>query len=116
MQKSVNNHEITNLFCLTFKLYIGSGTLQGNTTYTVNILGLRDRESTEAFINGEPAVVNYLVNIDSVLFLSQLQGNVYVGGFPQSAQIKVNIFLLIAIAYSYQFTQVVDSVLTKPHS
>ena len=77
------------IFYVSFKLYIGSGTLRGNTTYTVNILGLRNRETTEAFINGQATPVNYLVNINTELFLSQLQGNVYVGGFPAAAQIKV---------------------------
>ena len=76
--------------CHSFQLYIGSGTLQTNTTYTVNIIGLRNRESTEAFINGVATTVDYLVNINTELFLSQLQGNIYIGGFPQSAQIKVS--------------------------
>ena len=74
----------------SLQLYIGSGTLQTNTTYTVNIIGLRNRESTEAFINGVATTVDYLVNINTELFLSQLQGNTYIGGFPQSAQIKVS--------------------------
>ncbi len=74
---------------LLFQLYIGSGNLQTSSTYSVDISGLRNRETTQALINGQVAPVNYLVSINTALFLSQLRGNAYVGGFSQITQIKV---------------------------
>ena len=60
-----------------------------NTSYTVQVLGLRSRLQTQAFINGVQVTVNYLVTVDTTLDLSSLQGSLFIGGYRDVSELKV---------------------------
>ncbi len=55
------------------------------------MLGLRNQLTTQATINGSPAPVDYLVNVNSGLNFADLRGRLYIGGFPNVLRVKVNI-------------------------
>ena len=71
------------------QLYIGDGGLRSNTTYDVQLFGLRSRLQTQAYINGARVTVNYLVTVDSTLSLSDLQGNLFIGGYRDVSDLRV---------------------------
>ena len=78
-----------NLQPLLYQLYIGSGNLRANTSYTVRIQGLRDRLQTQAYINNAQVLVDYLVTVDTQLDLSQLAGDVFIGGYQDVSNLRV---------------------------
>lgn len=77
------------MYSILLQLEIGNGDLRPNTTYTVEIIGLRNRQVTRATINGQVVLVNYLVQLSQELDLSGLTGDLYVGGYRDVSQLKV---------------------------
>ena len=78
------------MFSHQFQLYIGNGNLEPKRQHTVSIFGLRSRQFTQAFIDGLPVEVNYLVTVNSNLDLQSLEGPLYVGGYQNVLDLKVS--------------------------
>jgi hypothetical protein len=72
-------------------LFIGDGSLQSNVSYTVSISNLRQRQLTEAFINGVQAPVNYLVTVDTTFSFANFNGDVFIGGYRDVEDLKVSV-------------------------
>ena len=85
-----------------FQLYVGDGSLQANTTYTVVIYNLGvpnggNNINTVAFINSQQTTVEYLtpVSQESALDIQQLQGELFIGGYRDVSDLSVSLALYL---------------------
>ncbi|XP_077986110.1 uncharacterized protein LOC144440598 [Glandiceps talaboti] len=74
------------------ELYVGEGTLQPNTVYIIGLYNLKGPfQSTFAYINGEAATVDFLTPVTTGgLDMSKLLGNLYIGGYQDAGQLRIN--------------------------